>query len=95
MNPEIRQAWLTAGDWVIANWPWIATAFAAAIAWWAIGQCLPGGDYRSRNDKAAAWRLLCDNPPNRETQPGSDADDLRTCLQILRATDTREEDTRG
>ncbi|WP_405673157.1 hypothetical protein [Streptomyces sp. NBC_01530] len=93
MSPEIRQAWLTAGNWVIANWPWIATTIAAGFATWAIRRCLTGDDYRSRNDKAAAWRLLCDDPPNEETQPGTDSDDLLTCLQILRATDTaRKED---
>lgn len=37
LAPEVRQAWLTAGDWVVANWPNLAiAAVLSAFAWWSI-----------------------------------------------------------
>lgn len=40
-----------------------------------------------RRDRAAAWRQLCNQPPQRQTEPGSDLDDLITCQNILGATE--------
>jgi hypothetical protein len=33
-----------------------------------------GDDYRTRNDRRAAWRLLHTDPPAIDTQPGTDTD---------------------
>jgi hypothetical protein len=45
-----------------------------------------------RRDRAAAWRQLCFDPPQRETAPGSHINDLITCMNILDATEqTRKE----
>lgn len=60
-------------------------------------------DYRTRNDRVAAERILRTSPPRRETQPGTDDDLLLDAaltyygpagLQRLRdaITDTREGD---
>jgi cbb3-type cytochrome oxidase subunit 3 len=67
----------------------IAGVALAVIAW----ALWPRDDYRSRNDRRVARRLFEDEPPNRETQPGSNDDDLLTCLHILAATNNaRKED---
>lgn len=45
MTPEVRQAWLNAGDWVVANWPNVAVAAALGIfAAWSIGRALRGAN---------------------------------------------------
>ena len=45
-----------------------------------------------RRDRAAAWRQLCNEPPRRETQPGSHINDLITCQNILDATEKTRKD---
>ena len=91
MTPDVYAAWLTAGDnlqpigdWIAGHWTGLvalAVAFAALwVVWWAIrDDCRP---------RATASRQPYSDPAARETQPGSDEDDLLTCLQILHATDT-------
>ena len=101
MTTDVYAAWLTAGDtlrpygdWLAANWLWLTAGLSfAAIAWQIIRRMSRGDDYRTRNDQSAAVWIHFLDPPNRETAPGSDIDDLDACLQILRATDdqAREE----
>ena len=56
-------------------------------AWYAAGRIR---DRRTeRRDRAAAWRQLCNQPPQRETEPGSHSGDLLTCLNILAATENQ------
>ena len=43
---------------------------------------------RDRRARAAAWWIQCTDPPRRQTAPGTDRRNLRTCQQILRATET-------
>jgi hypothetical protein len=65
---------------------------AAALAW--TGRRITGRikrQRRARRDRAAAAWIQCTNPPRRQTAPGTDIRDLRTCQQILRATEAREE----
>jgi len=87
MTPEVRHAWLTAGDWVVANWPNLATAAVlSAFAWWSIRRAVRQVD-----------QILHTNPPAIDSQPGTDTDLLLDCIAIagdlLRTndTDTREE----
>lgn len=69
---------------------WQAGALIAG--WCAIGGICQLGDWMrhrriERRDRTAAWRELCNQPPQRETEPGSDLDDLITCINILDATE--------
>lgn len=88
MTPDLYGAWLTAGNrlqpvgaWLASNWGWLVSAVAAAaFAAWTIRRSL-------RQASRTVDQILAE-PPTRETTPGSDEDDLLTCLQILHATDT-------
>lgn len=72
MSPEVRHAWLTAGDWVVANWPNLAIAAGLLVfAAWAIRrsiQALRGAD------RIVADAILRTDPPAIDTQPGTDSD---------------------
>lgn len=88
MNPDLYAAWLTAGDnlqpvgaWLAGSWPWLAIAWAAAFAAWAIRRSLPGDDYRTRNDRTAAWRATCDPRPE-PAEPGTDSGLLLDCIAV-------------
>lgn len=64
MTPEVRQAWLNAGDWVVANWPNLAIAAGLlAFAWWSIRRAARKVD-----------QILHTDPPAIDTQPGTDTD---------------------
>jgi hypothetical protein len=68
------------------------TAVVAVILW--AGRRITGRitrRRRNRRDRAAAGWIQYANPPRRQTTHGTDADELRTCNAILRATETREE----
>lgn len=79
MNHDVYAAWLA--DW----WPTLAIAAVAAAvigwAWWPTRS-----DYRTRNDISAAVRITGFQDRPEPGQPGSNEDDLLTCLQIMRAT---------
>jgi hypothetical protein len=59
LNAAIALAGLTFGLWAIR---------------WSIRAARQAGDYRSRGDRRAAWRLLHTDPPAIDTQPGTDTD---------------------
>lgn len=64
------------------------SASAAALAW--TGRRIQAHITRrrlERCDRNAAWQTQCAV----NTEAGNDTDDLRTCNDILRATETREE----
>jgi len=68
--------------------PGIGITVAGGTALWGVGRIWQRLEARrqERRDRAKAWRLLCDAPPAHDTAPGSNSDDLLTCLQILNAT---------
>lgn len=91
---DVYAAWLTAGDtlrpygaWLAANWVWLAAGLlilgAVAVVRWAVRD-----DYRTYNDKRAAWFVVCDGPRPEPAAPGEDDQLLDACRQILHATDT-------
>jgi hypothetical protein len=82
MSPEVRHAWLNAGDWVVANWPNLAIGVTAVAIVCAIWRIRPGDDYRSRNDRVAAQRTLRTDPPRETPAPGSNDDLLDACNAI-------------
>lgn len=87
MSPDVYAAFRTAAAWLAGHWTGLAALGLAVTALTVVAWVLwPRDDYRTRNDQRAARRLLDDNPPNHETQPGTNDDDLRTCLHILAAT---------
>ena len=73
--------------------PGIAVSAGAAVLLWT-GRRITGRITRQRRDRrdraSAAW-IQYANPPRRQTTHGTDAGDLKTCQQILRATESREE----
>lgn len=80
---DVYDAWLTAGetlrpygDWLVANWPWLTVLAATLLAVWAVAWFCRD-DYRSHNDRRAAWLTACNGP---RPEPAA-------CLQIMRATD--------
>lgn len=88
MSADLYDAWITAGlnlqpigAWVAGNWWWITAGWGAVFAVWAIRRCLPHDDYRSRKDRAAAWRATCDPRPE-PAAPGTDAGLLLDCIAI-------------
>ena len=91
MTPNLYDAWLTAGstlqpvgDWVATYWPALTTATAFTFALWALPRYIRGSrdDYRTRNDRTAARRLLCTDPPQLETTPGVDDTLLAACNEL-------------
>jgi hypothetical protein len=99
MNPDLYAAWLTAGNnlqpagaWLADWWPLLTAAAVLTVIGWA-WRPTRGDDYRSRNDQRAAVRITGLGEQPEPGQPGSNEDDLRTCLHILAATDNaRKED---
>lgn len=94
MTPDLYAAWLTAGnnlqpvvDWTIGHWTGlVALAVAAAalwVVWWSIHDDTRRAD---RNDRIAARRAARFEERPEPAEPGSNEDDLLTCLQILNAT---------
>lgn len=94
MNPDQIDAATTAliniGAAVDTCWPGVAlTAAAWAVLW--TGRRIRthiARQRQERRDKANAYWTQCFNPPAVDTKAGHNADDLKTCLQILRATNT-------
>lgn len=95
MTVDLYAAWLTAGnnlqpigDWLARNWIWlVASASAAATAWWTVRRWIRTGHHHTARDREAAWHIQCTDPPTVQTAPGSDRNDLTTCLNILDATE--------
>lgn len=64
MSAEVRQAWINAGDRVVANWPnLVIVAALGAFAWWSIRRAVRKVD-----------QILHTDPPVIETRPGTDTD---------------------
>jgi len=80
VSPEVRHAWLTAGDWVVANWPNLAIAAGLLVfAAWAIRRSI----HALRGaDRIVADAILRTDPPAIDTQPGTDTDLLLDCIAI-------------
>jgi hypothetical protein len=67
-------------------------AAVAPVVCWQIRRALRGDDYRTYNDKRAAWLAVCDGPRPEPPAPGSNEQWLATCREIYAAdTDIREE----
>jgi hypothetical protein len=82
-------------DAAVTYGPAIGITVAGGTTLWGAGRIWRRLEVRrrERRDRAKAWRQLCDAPPVVDTAPGSNSDDLLTCLQILNATNTaRKED---
>lgn len=70
--------------------PGIAVTASAAVLL-RVGRRITGHinrQRRNRRDRAAAGWIQYANPPRRQTTHGTDASDLKTCQQILHATET-------
>lgn len=87
MTPDLYGAWLTAGnnlqpigDWIAANWGWLAIAATAAFVIWRTWRIRPHDDYRTRNDQRAAWMTVCNAPRPEPAEPGHDAGLLLDCI---------------
>lgn len=93
-TPDLYGVWLTAGNnlqpvvaWTVGHWTGlVALAVAAAalwVVWWSIHDDTRRAD---RNDRIAARRAARFEERPEPAEPGSNEDDLLTCLQILAAT---------
>ena len=92
MTPDLYAAWLTAGDnlqsvgaWLADDGAWVPIFAVAAVIVWRIWRIRPRDDYRTRNDRTAAWRATS-RPRSEPGVPGTNEADLHTCRQILQAT---------
>lgn len=81
MTPDLYDTWHTAGDWVLTYWPWLAAAGGVLAAIVAVA-CAVSGDYRSHNDRRAAWLTVCDAPRPEPGQPGTDVGLYLDCVAI-------------
>lgn len=88
MTADVYDAWRTAGDWVLAYWPWLGGAGVVLAAVVAVAWAFGRDDYRSRNDRQQAlMRIHLDRPE--PPAPGSNEQWLATCREIYAAdTDT-------
>ncbi|MCX5336940.1 hypothetical protein [Streptomyces sp. NBC_00140] len=93
---DVYDAWLTAGDtlrpygdWLAANWVWLTVLAAALLAVWAVAWFCRD-DYRSHNDRRAAWLAVCNGPRPEPAAPGTNEQWLDACWEIY-AADIREE----
>lgn len=90
MNPDLYDAWLTAGnnlqplgDWLAANWGWITIPAAFAFACWSIPRYILGGtDQRTRNDRVMARRYAAYRPTPEQQQPGHDHQLYLDCIAV-------------
>jgi hypothetical protein len=97
VTPDVYDAWLTAGDtlrpygdWIATNWLWLAAGLlilaAAVVVRWAVRD-----DYRSYNDRRAAWFVVCDGPRPEPPAPGSNEQWLATCNELCPDLARKEE----
>ena len=77
--------------WLADNWPALAAFAVAAGALLVLCWALRGDDYRTRNDRTAAWRAS-GGPRPEPGEPGTNEADLHTCRQILQATNKAREE---
>lgn len=87
MTPDLYGAWLAAGDrlqpagaWLAGWWPLLAAALLLTVIGWALWPAR--GDYRSRNDQAAAWAAVDVGARPEPGQPGVDAGLYLDCVAI-------------
>jgi hypothetical protein len=92
VSPDLYAAWLTAGNnlqsagaWLAGDGAWVPIFAVAAAVLLVVCWALRGDDYRTRNDRTAAWRATS-GPRPEPGVPGSNEADLQTCRQIMRAT---------
>lgn len=81
MSPEVRAAWLNAGDWVAAHWTGLAALAVAAAVLLVLCWAFRGDDYRTRNDRTAA-RHATSGPRPEPGEPGNDDELLAACRQL-------------
>lgn len=82
MSPEVRAAWLNAGDWVAAHWTGLAALAVAAAVLLVLCWAFRGDDYRTRNDRRqAAWLTVCEGRPE-PGEPGSNDGLYLDCVAI-------------
>jgi hypothetical protein len=84
VNPDLYDAWHTAGAWLAANWTGLlAYGLAAAVLTVVAWALWPrGGDYRSRNDQRAARLIAALEQRPEPAEPGADDTLLAACQQI-------------
>lgn len=87
MNHDLYDALRTAGNWLAGHWTGLAALGLAAVVLTVLAWAWrPRDDYRSRNDRRAAAKTTARGTHPEPDQPGSNDDDLLTCLHILAAT---------
>ncbi|WP_406418327.1 hypothetical protein [Streptomyces sp. NBC_01614] len=92
MNPDLYDAWLTAGntlqpagDWLVANWVGLTGLIAGAVlAVWAIRRHISSGHdaHRTRDDRVMARRYARYRPTLEQQQPGSDHQLYLDCIAV-------------
>jgi hypothetical protein len=90
VTPDVYDAWLTAGDWVLGHWPWLATALAVACVAWVYLDAI-GDDYRTNNDQRAAHRITGIEPRPEPARRGTDDTLLATCNELCPDLARKEE----
>jgi hypothetical protein len=86
VSADLYAAWLTAGDnlqpvgaWLASDGAWVPIFAVAAVIIWRIWRIRPRDDYRTRNDRTAAWRATCEPRP----EPGAPGNDFGLYLDCL------------